>query len=133
MRVPVCTVPQSECVRHPRRLGLGALLRTLLGADQDDDTIATRKQFKGIVNELEPDFEEREKTLSKFVEDVRKQDVSTPTQIDLKDHSLGCLYSVRYWGRDSCWSTLLQSTVLSYFQVQTTSLFPFGRTSGRLQ
>ena len=48
-------------------------------------------------------------------------------------HFLGCLYEVRYWGRDSCWSELLQSTVLSYFQVQTTSLIPFTRTSGRLQ
>ncbi len=48
-------------------------------------------------------------------------------------HFLGWLCVVRYWVRDSWCSALLQSTGLSYFQVQTTSLFPLARTSGRLQ
>ena len=48
-------------------------------------------------------------------------------------HFLGCLCAVRHTARDSCWAALLQSTGLSYFQVQTTSLFPFARTSARLQ
>ncbi len=47
-------------------------------------------------------------------------------------HFVGLLCVVRYWGRDSCWTALLQSTGLSYFQVQTASLFPFARTFAHL-
>ena len=48
-------------------------------------------------------------------------------------HFLGWLDSVWYWERDSYWSSLIQSQVLSYFQVQTTSLFPLAPTSDRPQ